>query len=234
MTRPSRRSAGSKAEGEKLLQLLTAHLPEEGGGAPALAAGVRELQPASRLIHRSLADAPRPENSRIRDIGVALLSYEDEHARHLGLALIARARLPVDTAPVRALGLSRPFTDDVVTALETQPDPVPDLLWLADQVRAKARQLRNVLPALVRRHDDPRVGEWLRRHPDVITHLSASAARQTAEALPLLDTLRAHPDDTGLVDLALGLLARMTDRSDYRAEIRHYPDARALFTALAA
>ncbi|WP_327352026.1 hypothetical protein [Streptomyces sp. NBC_01304] len=234
MSRTGRRPARKTAEGEKLLQLFTAQLPEEGGGAPALAAGLRELKPSAHLIHRVLADVPHPESSRMRDIGVVLLAYEDRYARLLGLALIARARLPFDTEAVRAIGMSRPFTHEAVAALETLPDPVPDLLSLAERMPPADRQLRHVLPALVRRADDPRVREWLLHHPEAIAGLAPSTARQIAEAVRLLDLLRERPDDIGIVDQTLGLLARMTSWGDYRAEIRHYPDARALFLALAA
>jgi hypothetical protein len=151
----------------------------------------------------------------------------DRRPAMVGLALLAGTSRPDDAPLIKTIGLLDYFGPLAVTALAALPNATPNLIWLAERSQRWARI--KAIEALCQ-HGDAAAVAWLRRHAMNDEEMSASLARQVAEAVSLADTLDVDNVDELVLDQAGQLLLAMVTPNDYRTQLANRDAQRAYHT----
>jgi len=216
----------------ELRRLIEAFFADPHSSLDTLQTKLCEWDVSDRMIFQVLESLPAPDSHRAVDTGTLLLrTGTDRRTVWLGLGLLAIVGGPADTELIRTLGLLTCCSSRAIAALASMPGTTPDLIWLAERLRARRRS--EVVTALCARADEPQAREWLLRTPPDEWHTAPSQAREIAEAVNLTEALDRSPDDERILEQAALLLAAMTGANDYRAPIRKYPAARQVYSMLA-
>ena len=168
---------------------------------------------------------------RLRSTGVWLVrNATDRLPAMVGLAMLITAGRSDDIPLITTIGLLDYFGPTAVKALAALPDGIPHLIWLAERC---GRPTRTAVIRVLATRADPLAVAWLRRNVVVDEQMSASLARQVAEAISLADLLEADTVDDDVLDQAADLVLAMVTPNDYRAQVVRYRDADRVCDALA-
>jgi hypothetical protein len=214
-----------------LRSILEMYFSDPSAPVQVLHEDLSRLDVSGRIIESAVAERPPVDAERSRETGVWLLRNATARRPALvGLALLAGAGRPDDVPLIRTIGLLDALGPAAAKALTAMPGTTADLIWLAERSTTRART--GTIEALSRR-GDPEANAWLLRHAVGSDELSASLARQIAEATSLADALETGDIDDEIWDQGGQLLLAMITPNDYRVQLADYRDARRVHQALA-
>ncbi|MFY1633660.1 hypothetical protein ACN27F_10305 [Solwaraspora sp. WMMB335] len=214
-----------------LMSVLEAFLSDPSASVQVLHDALSRLDLFGRAVESTVDKLPTLGAERARETGAWLVRHAtDRRPAMVGLALLAGTGRTDDAPLIRTIGLLDYFGPLAVTALTALPSATPNLIWLAERSQRWARI--KAIEALCQR-DDPDAVAWLRRHAVNDEEMSASLARQVAEAVSLADALDAPNVDDRVLDQAGQLLLAMVTPNDYRTQLVDYGDARRAYHTLA-
>lgn len=226
--RPARRTPAAERRAA-LLSLLAAFFSDQSAEVQALHDDLSRLDLPRWMVESAIAKLPAVDAERARRTGEWLVRHAtDRRPALVGLALLANTAQPDDIPLIRTIGLLELLGHLAVEALATIPGATADLIWLAE--RSDRHTRTTAIKALSR---DPDAAAWLLRHAVGHDEMSASLARQVAEAVSLADALDDDTVDVEVLDQAGWLLLAMATTNDYRTALASYRDACRVYRRLA-
>lgn len=228
--RPERRAPVSERTAA-LVAVLEAFLPDPSASLPRLHDELSRLDLFGSTVESAIDKLPALDTERTRQTGAWLVRHAtDRRPAVVGLALLTPTSQSDDIPLIRTIGLLDYFGPAAARALANLPGATADLIWLTQRSRRWARV--KAIEALCQRAD-PQAVTWLRRHAVGDEDMSASLARQVAEAISLPDALEGDMVEEDVLDQAGQLLLAMVTPNDYRAQLFNYRDACRTYAALA-
>ncbi|MFF3427561.1 hypothetical protein [Streptomyces sp. NPDC002602] len=202
--------------------------PDPVRAAAAVHLRVRSLVMPHRTVRACVLRLPLTDEAAARRTGRRLVRTGTTPAAvQVGLGLLSRLGEPEDVPWLTVLGTLRGFERPVVAALDRLDRKAAALLMLRTRLRDAA--LDPLLDAVEAGDDQATLAALTGLPPDFRT---MGYARRMAEAADLHRLLRAHPRDPALLLRAAGLLRRMADQHDVRAEILDYGPAMETYETL--
>lgn len=202
--------------------------PDPVRAAAAVHLRVRSLVMPHRTVRACVVRLPLTDEAAARRTGRRLVRTGTTPAAvQVGLGLLSRLGEPEDVPWLTVLGTLRGFERPAVAALDRLDRQAAGLLMLRTRVRDTA--LYPLLDAVEAGDDTGTLAALTGLPPDFRT---MGYARRIAEATDLHRLLRAHPRDPALLLRAAGLLRRMADQYDVRAEILDYGPAMEAYETL--
>jgi hypothetical protein len=214
-----------------LVAVIEAFLPDPSASPQRLHDELSRLDLFGSTVEAAIDKLPVLETEHTRQMGAWLVRHAtDRRPAAVGLALLASSSQSEDIPLIRTIGLLDCFGPAAVRALANLPGATTDLIWLTQRSRRWARF--TAIEALCQR-SDPQAVTWLRHHAVGDDEMSASLARQVAEAISLPDAFEGGTVEEDVLDQAGQLLLAMVTPNDYRAQLFNYRDACRTYAALA-